>query len=105
MAIRILFESFLKTKSAAILQLSNDFYDPADVTMEYFHLDKKFEWEEKADCQVGHEGAPDSERFYKIYKTESCEKEINTPPPKVETEVPCNDTLKSDIENQNLKLQ
>ena len=69
-------ETSLKTKSAAILQLSNDFYDPADVTIEYFHLDKRFEWEEKADCQVGHEGAPDSERLYKIYKTESCDTEI-----------------------------
>ena len=37
---------------------------------------------------------------YKLSGDGSCEKETNTPPPKVETEVACNDTLKSDIENQ-----
>ena len=37
---------------------------------------------------------------YKLSGDGSCEKDINNPPPKVETEVPCNDTLKSDIENQ-----
>ena len=37
---------------------------------------------------------------YKLSDDGTCEKEIKTPPPKVETEVPCNDTLKSDIENQ-----
>jgi len=37
---------------------------------------------------------------YKLSDVGSGEKEINIPPPKVETEVPCNDTLKSDIENQ-----
>ena len=37
---------------------------------------------------------------YKLSDDGSCEKDINTPPKKVETEVPCNDTLKSDIESQ-----
>ena len=37
---------------------------------------------------------------YNLSDDGSCEKNINTPPTKVETEVPCNDTLKSDIENQ-----
>ena len=37
---------------------------------------------------------------YKLSGDGSCETEINTPPPKVQTEVACNDTLKSDIENQ-----
>ena len=37
---------------------------------------------------------------YKLSGDGSCKKDINNPPPKVETEVPCNDTLKSDIESQ-----
>ena len=37
---------------------------------------------------------------YKLSDDGTCREEINTPPPKVEIEVPCNDTLKSDIENQ-----
>ena len=37
---------------------------------------------------------------YKLSDDGSCEKDINTPAKTVETEVPCNDTLKSDIENQ-----
>ena len=37
---------------------------------------------------------------YKLSDDGTCEKDINTPAKTVETEVPCNDTLKSDIENQ-----
>ena len=37
---------------------------------------------------------------YMLSEDGSCEKDINTPPKKVETEIPCNDTLKSDIESQ-----
>ena len=37
---------------------------------------------------------------YTLSDDGSCEKDINTPAKTVETEVPCNDTLKSDIKNQ-----